>query len=98
MTYTAARARQTLDNNSKGVWTVETAGSTYTFDMNKRDVSLVPGAAAGRLRRGYARVALVKILALEVGGPAVFIVTGLAEVGPTRRISTTVLSIIGGRK
>lgn len=84
----------TLANHDHGTYFVNTEHSAYLVNLDDRYVTRTPVQGEASVLRGDAsKVSLVRILRCEVGYSARFVVTGLAEVGPTLRTTSPVVSI-----
>jgi len=77
-----------------GRWAVYTdSGSTYFFDSDDRTIMRTRGNDASVLRKDGEIHRLEAILDLAVGRCGIFVVSGLAEHGPTIRYTTIVNKI-----
>jgi hypothetical protein len=94
---------KTLTLADAGIYTVVTAsGSAYVIDTDARTALRTPSAAVAvealadpseKLRKDGSAVALKSINTCTVGAPLILFIEGVAEVGPTLRRATTVISI-----
>lgn len=92
----------TLDDQSQGVWVVDTESSRYLLDLDSRTIvrspkitqpetDLVPPVAA--LRLDHDTIALITLIRCRVGGPMILILDVRKDGIRTKRQTTNVTSI-----
>lgn len=83
-----------LKDTDTGSYFVTTEHSVYMVDLDQRWLVRTPWVIdASTLRQDGSKVKLVAVKQCKVGHHAIFALDGLADSGPTSRLTTLVLSI-----